>query len=127
MKDEYIEIAVCGLHMRGLELNHQLTDLGAYFVREDKTDPCYRMKVIPQEVQKPFLMYSQDGFSLAVEVWKIPESKLGLFLAGIPAPLGLGKIRLESGEVIGFTGQAGYGNDYADISEYGGWSNYLNR
>lgn len=124
--EEYIEIAVCGLHMRGLSLNYQLTTLDAEFEREDKTTPSYRMKVIPGENEKPFLMYDEKGFSLLVEVWRIPVSKLGNFLAGIPAPLGLGKIMLASGEVIGFVGQAGFGKEFLDISEYGGWTNYIN-
>lgn len=124
--EEYIEIAVCGLHMRGLSLNYQLTDLHAEFDREENTSPTYRMRVIPGAMEKPFLMYDEKGFSLLVEVWRIPVSKLGNFLAGIPAPLGLGRIKLTSKEVIGFVGQAGFGNNYVDISEYGGWAKYIN-
>ena len=127
MKDAYIELAVCGLHMRGYQLNHQLTELNAVYDRKDKTLPFYRMKVIPGDIEKPFLMYHEKGFPIAVEVWRIPAGNLGSFLAGIPIPLGLGKISLQSGDVIGFVGQAGYGEDYKDISVYEGWETYISR
>ena len=44
----------------------------------------------------------------------------------IPAPLGLGKMRLQDGqEVISFVGQAGAEEGLADISGYGGWRYYV--
>lgn len=124
MADKYMELAVCGLHMRGMELEHQLLDLGGRFKACCKTGPHYRMKVVPGKPEKPFLTYCLDGSSLEVEVWELPVENMGVFLAGVPSPLALGKVRLESGEVVGFVGQAGYGDDYKDISEYGGWANY---
>ena len=83
------------------------------------------MKLLPGDVEKPFLMYSDNGKELTVEVWSIPVANLGVFLTGIPSPLGLGKIKLVSKEIIGFVGQAGYGDGYKDISSYGGWSGYV--
>ena len=44
-------VAVCGLHMRGLALNHQLTDLGAKFVRSAYTAPLYRLYALAGKVQ----------------------------------------------------------------------------
>ncbi len=40
---------------------------------------------------------AQHGAAIAVEVWELPSSQVGSFLAGIPAPLGLGKVELEDG------------------------------
>lgn len=126
MTDEKcVSLAVCGLHMRGLALNHQLTDLGASYQESIFTAPGYRMKLIEGTIEKPFLSACEDGYSFEVEIWKIPVSRLGEFLIGIPAPLALGKIRLSDGrEVTGFIGQAGYEQKLKDISEYGGWKNY---
>lgn len=123
--EEYVELAVCGLHMRGYSLNYQLLELGAGFVRDDKTKDCYRIKVHYDNIEKPFLMYSEHGKEIQVEVWRIPVDKLGRFMAGIPSPLSLGKIKLTKDEVIGFIGQAGYGDDYKDITSYGGWAGYI--
>lgn len=35
-------LAVCGLHLRGQPLNHQLTSLASTFVREVQSAPEYR-------------------------------------------------------------------------------------
>lgn len=37
-----LQLAVCGLHLRGQPLNWQLTDLQSKFVRECKSAPEYR-------------------------------------------------------------------------------------
>ena len=39
--DSLIELFVCGAHMNGLSLNHQLTDLGSEFARTTRTAPAY--------------------------------------------------------------------------------------
>jgi allophanate hydrolase len=51
---------------------------------------------------------------------------VGSFLAGIPAPLGLGKIELEDGRwLTGFICEE-YGLQNArDITEFGGWRAWL--
>jgi allophanate hydrolase len=68
----------------------------------------------------------EQGAAIAVEVWDVPHSEVGSFLAGIPAPLGLGKIELEDGRwVTGFICEA-YGLQGArDITEFGGWRAWL--
>ena len=56
----------------------------------------------------------------------MPILHLGSFLQGVAAPLGLGKIELESGEwVIGFICEP-YGIvDAEDITRFGGWREYI--
>lgn len=52
------ELAVCGLHLRGQPLNHQLTDLGASFVRTSRSSPHYRLFALPAKVR---VVYSLSG------------------------------------------------------------------
>jgi len=60
-------------------------------------------------------------------VWALPMPQAGSFIAAIPAPLGLGKIELESGEwVSGFLSEVHATARAADITRYGGWRAYLN-
>jgi allophanate hydrolase len=56
----------------------------------------------------------------------LPSAELGSFLAGIPAPLGLGKVELADGSwETGFVCE-GYGLDGAtDITSFGGWRAWL--
>ena len=125
-EEEIVELAVCGLHMRGFALEHQLTGLGAVYDRTDHTAPVYRMVRTATEPEKPMLVCTQNGTELEVEVWRIALSRIGSFLQMIPAPLGLGKMRLQDGqEVISFVGQAGAEEGLTDISRYGGWRYYV--
>ena len=43
LAQEQVLIAVNGTLMRGLELEPNLVNLGAAFVREDRTEPAYRL------------------------------------------------------------------------------------
>ena len=114
-EEEIVELAVCGLHMRGFALEYQLTGLGAVYDRTDHTAPVYRMVRTATEPEKPMLVCAQNGTELEVEVWRIALSRIGSFLQMIPAPLGLGKMRLQDGqEVISFVG-GGRGRSYGHI------------
>ena len=44
---ELITVAVCGLHMRGMVLEPQMTGLGAIFVEEAVTAPKYQLFQLP--------------------------------------------------------------------------------
>jgi allophanate hydrolase len=113
------KIAVCGLHMRGLSLEHQLTDLNAVFVKESKTAAEYKLYKLPTSPIKPGLVHvTNNGYKIDLEVWEMPTCNLGAFLEGIPAPLGLGKIKLEDGtQVIGFLCEDYITGISEDISE----------
>jgi allophanate hydrolase len=70
---------------------------------------------------------TSDGAAIEAEVWSVPAEQFGGFVAGIPAPLGIGKLQLEDGSsVCGFIceplGIAGA----RDITEFGGWRAYRN-
>lgn len=51
-----VEVAVCGLHMRGLALHAQLEDAGAEFVGTARTAPNYRLFALPTDPVKPGLV-----------------------------------------------------------------------
>ncbi|WP_310605542.1 allophanate hydrolase [Anaerosporobacter sp.] len=118
---ETMKIAVCGLHMKGFCLEHQLTELGARYNRISKTAPYYKMYMMNSNPKKPVLVKDNEGGELEVEIWDIPVNQFGKFIAKVPAPLALGKIQLEDGsEVIGFIGQMSQQLG-EDITLYGGW------
>lgn len=124
---ERLTVAVCGAHLRGFPLNHQLLDLGGQFVREARTAPCYRLFALETIPPKPGLLRSsQGGGSIDLEIWELPAAGLGHFLAAIPAPLGLGKVELEDGEEVScFLVEGAAVERSLEITECGGWKNYL--
>ncbi|WP_052092481.1 allophanate hydrolase [Paenibacillus sp. FSL H7-0357] len=123
MKTEAIELAVCGLHMRGFPLEKQLLDCDASFIRSDRTAPCYRLIRLNSVPAKPGLIRSEQGSSIAVEVWRIPIGRLGEFIRLVPAPLGIGRIKLEDdSEITGFICEPYAEINGEDITGYGGWA-----
>lgn len=123
-----IKLLVCGAHLTGMPLNHQLTDLDAVLLEPTNTSASYRLYCLPGgPPYRPALVRDKDtGVCIDVEVWSIPVKNLGRFLLGIPAPLGLGKVQLVDGsEVIGFICEPYVVHQSEDISEFSGWKNYL--
>lgn len=124
-----LEIAVCGAHMDGLPLNHQLTSRGGWFVRATRTAPLYQMVKLPGgPPHRPGLIRRTDGGggSIEVEIWALPLPSVGSFLAGIPAPLGLGTVQLEDGtSVCGFICEGCAADGALDITKTGGWRTWL--
>jgi allophanate hydrolase len=124
-----IEIAVCGAHMTGLPLNHQLTVPGGRFLRHADSAPDYAFYALPGgPPERPGMVKvgKGEGASIALEVWALPEAAVGPFLAGIPAPLGLGTVTLADGSVVkGFICEAAGAEGGLDISAYGGWRAWL--
>ena len=67
-----------------------------------------------------------DGAAIEVEVWSLDAAGLGRFVAGIPAPLGVGTVTLADGsEVTGFLCEPHVTKTARDITEFGGWRAYL--
>ena len=68
----------------------------------------------------------EGGAAIAVEVWSVPEEFFGSFVAGIPAPLGIGKVELETGRwVPGFICEFHAIASAKDITEAGDWRVYV--
>ncbi len=122
-----VKVAVFGLHMRGFPLEKQMIECGAKFVEETKTNSCYKMYAIDDGLLRPGVIKSEKhGTRLDVETWEMPVSMLGELLVKIEAPLGLGTIELnDQTNCIGFICEGIVVNDYVDISEFGGWRNYV--
>jgi allophanate hydrolase len=123
-----IAIAVCGAHLEGLALNHELRECGAVLSQRTRTAACYRLYALPGgPPERPGLVRVQEqGASIEVEVWLLPQSAVGSFIARIPSPLAIGKVRLIDGsDVCGFTCEAYAANGARDITRFGGWRAYL--
>ncbi|MEJ1964244.1 MAG: allophanate hydrolase [Gammaproteobacteria bacterium] len=123
-----ILVAVCGAHMEGLPLNHQLGTRGATFVQRTRTVPSYRFYALPggPPLRPGMVRVPSGGASIDVEVWSVPAAHFGSFVAGIPAPLGIGKVDLEDGQqVSGFLCEAHAVEGASDITALGGWRQYL--
>ena len=43
---------------------------------------------------------SEQGTAIEVEVWEMPESEFGSFVARVPVPLGIGTVTLVNGEAV---------------------------
>ena len=125
-----VQVAVCGAHLSGLPLNGQLTALGATLVRAARTAPTYRLYALPDaSPPKPGLVRvasGEGGSAIEVEVWELPETAFGRFVAAIPGPLGIGTIALDDGSrVQGFLCEAAAVRDARDITALGGWRAFL--
>lgn len=124
----YVALAVCGAHMDGLALNHQLRDRGGYFLQRTHTSPSYRLFALPGgPPHRPGLVrVPRDGAAIDLELWALPTEQLGSFVANIPAPLGIGKIELQTGAIVsGFICEGYAASGAADITEFGGWRAYI--
>ena len=117
-------LAVKGTLMRGLELNPNLLAVGATFVREDTTEPCYRLWSIDD--RHPAMMRTPgEGTAVAVEVWDVPMAGLARVLLSEPPGLCIGKVALADGTVVlGVLGEPFLCAGRREITEYGGWRAY---
>lgn len=122
-----IALAVCGAHMSGLPLNRELTERGGRFLRACRTAPAYRLHALAGGPPfRPGLVRQARGAAVELEVWALPATRFGDFVAGIPSPLGIGTVELEDGtSVKGFLCEAAGLSGATDITEFGGWRAYL--
>jgi len=123
-----IRVAVVGAHLSGLPLNGQLIERGARLVAATRTAPAYRLYALPDGKRPGLIRVDAGGAAIECEVWEMPTSGFGSFVAGIPAPLGIGKLTLADGSVVNGFICEGIGIAGAkDITEYGGWRAWLAR
>jgi allophanate hydrolase len=126
-KSASISLAVCGAHMSGLPLNHQLVERGARLARKCRTAPQYRLYALTEfSPPRPGMVRAEDGAAIEVEVWDVPPATLGGFVDAIPAPLGIGTVALEDGtQVRGFLCEAHATRGARDITSLGGWRKFV--
>lgn len=126
---ECIDVLVCGAHLDGLPLNVQLRERGAVLVEQTVTAPCYRFyRIAGGAPLRPALVRDEhgEGRSIEVEIWRLPLAHFGSFVAGIPAPLGIGKVELADGRrVCGFISEPCALQGAEEITAHGGWRAYL--
>ncbi len=124
-----VAVAVVGAHLSGQPLNWQLADRGARLMKACRTAGGYRLYALGGTVPpKPGLIRDEryQGGGIEVEVWAVPENLFGGFVAGVPAPLGIGNATLDNGEVVKCFICEGYAIEGAtEITSFGGWRNYL--
>ena len=114
--------------MHGLPLNRQLLDLGARFYATARTSANYRLyalAIAPPE--RPGLIRDEvQGQCIELELWELPKAHWGDFIGLIKSPLCLGSVELENGQW-----EYGFLSEYypiiksVEISNFGGWRNYL--
>jgi allophanate hydrolase len=119
----YLPLAVVGAHLSGEPLNPELVALGARLRRAGKTAPVYRLYALA-DGKRPGLVRDDggDGHAIEIEIWDVPATALGSFIAGIAPPLGIGTVTLDDGgEVKGFLCEAYAVTSAQEISRHGGW------
>ena len=121
------ELVVVGAHLSGQPLNHQLTQRGARRVGAVRTTPEYRLYALDTEPPKPGLVRVGDGGAgVEGELWALPLAALGTFLASLPSPMALGRVRLDDGRAVtGFLCEGAATEGALDITGSGGWVGYL--
>jgi hypothetical protein len=123
--DAMVLLAVNGTLMRGLELNPNMLAAGAEFIREDKTEPAYRLFSIGDR-HPGMYRTGAGGASVALEIWAVPPAGLADILLKEPPGLCIGKVRLEGGEeVLGVLAEQLLCQGQREISSFGGWRSYV--
>lgn len=123
-----IPLVVCGAHLQGLALNWQLTERAALLLETTFTSPHYRLYALPGgPPRRPGLVRDMlRGDRIEVEVWALPKAQLGTLVAGVPAPLAIGKIELDDGRwLTGFVCEQYAIASAEEITALGGWRTYL--
>jgi allophanate hydrolase len=125
-----IKVAVVGAHLSGQPLNWQLLEAGARLHARTTTSKDYRLYALANTTPpKPGLARvaaNGEGAAIVLEVWEMPLRNFGGFVAGIPAPLGIGTLELIDGSSVkGFICEPAALETARDITGYGGWCAYL--
>jgi allophanate hydrolase len=128
-----LALAVVGAHLQGMPLHGQLVERRARLIESTRTAPRYQLYALPGTVPpKPGLARvaadapPETGHSIELEVYAVPLSQVGSFLALIPSPLGLGSVELADGRwVKGFICEPAGLAGADDISHFGGWRAYM--
>jgi allophanate hydrolase len=124
---DWIPVVVCGAHLSGFPLNHQLTTRKARLMASTTSAAAYKLYALAggPPFRPGMVRVEEGGAAIEVEVWAVPAQAFGSFVAGIPAPLGIGKVELADGRWLpGFICEPGGIEGAKEITELGGWRHY---
>lgn len=126
-KMQTVKLAVVGAHLKDMPLHWQLTSRDASFVGSFETAPNYRLYAMADSIPpKPALVHSEDGASIALEVYEMGVAEFGSFVVDVPAPLAIGTVTLADGtSVKGFVAEPRAMTGAEDITHLGGWRAYI--
>ena len=123
------DVVVCGAHLSGMPLNHQLVQRGGALIAATQSAPCYQLWLIadaPPLKRPAMVRVAHAGAAIPVEIWRLSAQGFAEFVQLIPAPLGIGKVLLADGtQCCGFIAEAIALDGATDISHFGGWRAYM--
>ncbi|MET0249748.1 MAG: allophanate hydrolase [Sphingobium sp.] len=127
-KMQTVKLAVVGAHLKDMPLHWQLTSRDARFVGAFETARTYRLYAMADSTPpKPALVHSEDGGSIALEVYELGVAEFGSFVAEVPAPLAIGTVTLADGSSVkGFVAEPRAVTGAQDITALGGWRAFIN-
>ena len=118
-------LAVNGTLMRGLELEGNLKQAGAIFLKESKTEKSYRLYSINDQYPA-MIKVASGGNTVDVELYEISEEGLKDVLSKEPPGLTIKEIALIDGSLVqGVVGLEEITKGQKEITTFGGWRNYL--
>jgi allophanate hydrolase len=123
-----VQVIVCGAHLQGLPLNWQLTERDARFIEKTRSATGYRLYALAggPPLRPGMVVDHSSDQDIEIEIWELPMHEFGSFVAAIPAPLGIGKVKTADGrELPGFICEASGLQGAEDITRFGGWRNWL--
>ena len=123
-KNDQVILAVNGTLMRGLELENNLKEVNARFLKESQTERAYRLFSIDDKY--PAMIKSEGGSAIDVELYELDYRALEIILSKEPPGLTIEKIKLiDNSEVYGVVGLPFIVQNQKEITAYGGWRNYI--
>lgn len=123
-KHDQVILAVNGTLMRGLELENNLKEVNARFIKESQTERAYRLFSIDDKY--PAMIKSEGGATIDVELYELAFQALEIILSKEPPGLTIEKIKLiDDSEVYGVVGLPFIIEKGKEITSYGGWRNYI--
>jgi allophanate hydrolase len=124
----WVKVGVVGAHLSGQPLNYQLVEREAKLLQATRTAKDYKFFALTNTTPAKPGLIRVPGFAgpgIEIEVWLMPETAFGSFVAAIPPPLGIGSCELADGEVVkGFLCEPYAIENMPEITSYEGWRNY---
>ena len=123
-QEDKVLLAVNGTLMRGLELENNLKEVGATFVKKSKTEKAYRLYSVDDKY--PAMVKGKHGKAIEVEVYELTKEGMDEVLAKEPEGLTIEKIKLKNKEeVYGVVSTPEFVKDKKDITYTRGWREYI--